>query len=172
MTSGRVSTFNQATADYICEQLAEGRSLREIIREDDGMPALSTVFKWLADHVSFSDQYTRAREVQAEALVDQIIEISDDGTNDYMEKRDADGGLDGWRENGEAIARSRLRVDARKWVAAKMAPKKYSDKIVQEMVGKDGGPIEVAHTARDRIAYRLAKLAPEKPSEGGPEKQD
>lgn len=166
------SHFNQETADYICEQLADGRSLREIIREDDGMPVLSTVFKWLNDHPSFSDQYTRAREIQAETLVDQIIEISDDGANDYMEKRAADGGLDGWRENGEAIARSRLRVDARKWVAAKMAPKKYSDKVVQELVGKDGGPIEVAHTARDRIADRLARLAPVVPAVTGPEKQD
>lgn len=136
------------------------------------MPALSTVFKWLSDHQSFSDQYTRARELQAETLVDQIIEIADDGSNDYMEKRTADGGFDGYRENGEVIARSRLRVDARKWVAAKMAPKKYSDKVVQEMVGRDGGPIEVAHTARDRIADRLAKLTPPTPASDDPTKND
>jgi len=89
----------------------------------------------------FRQQYALAREVQAEHHIDEIVEIADDGTNDYMEKRNADGALVGWTENGENVQRSRLRVDTRKWAASKLAPKKYGDKQVDEHSGPDGGPI-------------------------------
>lgn len=129
------SDFTQDIADRICERLIEGESLRGIC-SDDEMPSKSTVFKWLNEQQSFSDQYARARSVQADVLFDEIQDIADDGSNDWMEKRDQDGAMIGWKENGEALQRSRLRVDARKWMAGKLAPKKYGEKIELEQTHK------------------------------------
>jgi hypothetical protein len=130
---GRPSDFTDAIADAICEKLADGQSLRTICAGDE-MPNRATVFRWLASNETFRDQYARARDAQAEALADEILDIADDGSNDWMERYDDEGGNIGWRENGEAMQRSKLRVEARKWVAAKLLPKKYGDKT---LVGSD-----------------------------------
>lgn len=120
--------YKQATADIICERIAEGQSVREICL-DENMPAMSTVFKWLSRVDAFAEQYARARDAQADTLFDEILNIADDGSNDFMERLSEDGGAAGWKENGEAIRRSQLRVDARKWMAGKLRPKKYGDKL-------------------------------------------
>lgn len=83
----------------------------------------------------------RAREAQADLLAEQILQIADDGTNDTQ--TDDEGRV---RVDQDVIARSRLRVDARKWLASKMAPKKYGDKI--EHTGADGGAIQHAVSVR------------------------
>jgi hypothetical protein len=119
--------FTQEMADRICDRLAIGRSLRSVCADEDTI-GITTCLKWLRQHEAFAAQYARAREIQAEYLVDEIIEIADDGTNDYMAVRDREGAIIGWRENGEFVNRSKLRIDARKWQAAKMLPKKYGDK--------------------------------------------
>lgn len=147
--AGRPTDYTAEIADAICMRLAAGESLRGICR-DDGMPDASTVFRWLASqaeiYAPFREQYARAREVQADALVDEILEISDDGTNDWMERQsEAEKGAgvsNGWVLNGEHVQRSRLRVDSRKWFASKVAPKRYGDKIQNEHTGADGGPVE------------------------------
>lgn len=126
---GRPSEFTQQVADAICERIADGESLRAICREDD-MPAKSSVFKWLSQHKDFADQYTRARETQADTLFDEILSISDDGANDSY--KDEDGNP---RTDHDVIARSRLRVDARKWMAGKLRPKVYGDKVQTEISG-------------------------------------
>jgi hypothetical protein len=111
------------TATRICIEISAGRSLRSICA-DEGMPDKATVFRWLAEHGDFRDQYARAREAQADAMLEEIIEISDDGSNDtYTDENGAT------RTEQDVIARSRLRVDARKWAMSKMAPKKYGDKL-------------------------------------------
>ena len=119
------STFTQKIADQICNRIADGESLRAICRDQD-MPATSTVCKWLAENTEFSEQYARAREAQADAIFDDILDIADNAKNDWME-REGDGGA-GWQLNGEHIQRSRVRIDARKWMAGKLAPKKYGDR--------------------------------------------
>lgn len=123
-----ITTFTEEIGDAICERIALGESVRSIC-DDKAMPSMSTVFKWLRDNEAFSQQYARAREVQADALFDDIIDIADDGRNDWMEKKNADGKNIGWQENGEALRRSQLRIDARKWMAGKLRPKKYGDKL-------------------------------------------
>jgi hypothetical protein len=122
---GRPTDFNQDIADRLCERLADGESLRSICDEDE-MPNKATVFRWLAKFPDFSDQYARARETQADSLFDEILAIADDGRNDWM-KRNGDD--ERWTENGEALRRSQLRVDARKWMAGKLRPKKYGEKL-------------------------------------------
>lgn len=142
MPGGRPSTYTKAIAAEICSKLSEGMSLRQICRDDDKMPTMSTVYLWLMSHQEFSDQYTKARDEQADTLADEIIDISDNGTNDWMEINDPDN--PGYRANGEAVNRSRLRVDARKWVASKLKPKKYGEKVAQEISGPDGGDIPIS----------------------------
>lgn len=149
MPAGRPTDYTQEKADVICERLADGESLRTIC-DDEDMPARSTVFRWLSLHKEFSDQYARAKEVQAEVLADELISIADDGRNDWMERKTDEGDHLGWRENGEAIRRSALRIDTRKWVAAKLLPKKYGEKVRQEITGEDGGAVQVIFTTADQ----------------------
>ena len=128
------STFAQGRADSICAQLAEGMSLREICRQE-GMPDKATVMRWLHAHSDFRDQYVRAKEIGIEALAEDILDIADDATNDWMERKDAEGENAGWQFNGEAARRSQIRIDSRKWLLSKLAPKKYGDKVTQEHTG-------------------------------------
>ncbi|TBA65353.1 terminase small subunit-like protein [Rhizobium ruizarguesonis] len=131
--TGRPTKFTHSLADIICERIADGESLRSICR-DDAMPAKSTVLAWLADDdkTSFRTKYAQAREIQADGFVDEMVEIADDGTNDWMEKKNADGEATGWQENGEAIRRSQLRIGTRQWIAEKLKPKKYGTKVELE----------------------------------------
>lgn len=156
----RPSDYTAEMADTICERLAGGESLRSICAEE-GMPSQSMVFRWLGQNEAFREQYAHAREAQADALFDDILEISDDGRNDWMARlgeKDA-----GWAVNGEHIQRSRLRVDARKWMASKLAPKKYGDKLA---IGGDdaAGPVrmEIAWSGLSESKFPM-HLAPSSP---------
>ncbi len=147
----RPSKFTQKLVDNICEQIADGENLRAICK-GGAMPSKTTVMRWLGDarNLAFRDQYARAREMQADTLFDQILSIGDDGSNDTYKT------LDG-REvvNHDQIQRSRLRADARKWMAGKLAPKKYGEKV--QMVGDGGGPIQsedVTRPERDELIER------------------
>lgn len=135
MAGGRPSAFTKEKAAAICERIAEGESLRKIC-EDESLPNKSTVMRWMDAHPEFRDQYARAREAQADYWAEEIIQIADDGANDTT--TDAEGNE---RTNQDVIARSRLRVDTRKWLMARMAPKKYGDKVTQEITGADGAPL-------------------------------
>lgn len=137
MTTGRPSSYTQEIGDEICERMSEGESLRSIC-SSPGFPNRASVFRWLHSNEVFRSQYARAREEQAETLADEIINIADDGLNDtYI---DDDGNK---RTNQDVIARSRLRVDARKWIASKLKPRVYGDKLLQELTGPGGGAIGI-----------------------------
>lgn len=125
---GRPSSFTQEIADAICERIADGKSLRSICLSDD-MPTKTTVFNWLADpqHSDFLTKYAHAREAQADSLVDEMTDIADNGTNDWMMKNH--GESVSWVENGEALRRSALRISSRQWIAEKLKPKKYGAKL-------------------------------------------
>lgn len=103
-----------------------GESLRTVCAPDD-MPAVSTVFVWFQKHPEFTEQYTRAKQESADAMAEEILDISDNGSNDWMERNF--GNERTWITNGEALQRSRLRVDTRKWLMAKMKPKVYGEKL-------------------------------------------
>lgn len=130
-----VSQYTAEMGEFICLRIANGESLRKIVSDPD-MPASSTVFKWLSEQKSFSEQYARARESQMEVMAQEIIDIADDGRNDTY--TDDDGNE---RTNQDVINRSRLRVDTRKWLMSKLAPKKYGDKITHS--GDSDQPLEV-----------------------------
>lgn len=130
--------YTDEIADKICDGLCDGRSLRSICRDDD-MPSQSMVFRWLADerYASFRERYARAREAQADAIFDEMLDIADDGSNDWMQRQREDGSTDDV-VNHEHISRSKLRVDARKWMAGKLRPKVYGDRQEIDLTSSDG----------------------------------
>ncbi|MBX5020168.1 MULTISPECIES: terminase small subunit-like protein [Rhizobium] len=129
--TGRPTKFTQSLANMICARIADGESLRSICR-DETMPGKSTVLAWLADDdkADFRTKYAQAREIQADGFVDEMVEIADDGSNDWMERQF--GEETRWVENGEALRRSQLRIATRQWIAEKLKPKKYGSKVELE----------------------------------------
>lgn len=132
--------------EHICDILAtSSKGIGTILSEGYqglNLPSYSTIMKWLEEDVALSDRYAKGKEAQAEYMADEIISIADDGQNDYMQQLDKEGKVEWWKYNGEHVQRSKLRVDARKWLAAKLKPVKYGEKVQQEVTGKDGGPVE------------------------------
>lgn len=133
MAAGRPSDYTPQLAIAICARISDGESVRSVCR-DAAMPDKASVFRWLRQHPEFCDQYAKAKTESAEAHADDLIDIADEGSNDWMARNDPQN--PGWIANGEAIARSRLRVDTRKWIASKLLPKKYGEKIEHEHSGK------------------------------------
>lgn len=122
--AGRPTKYTEELANTICEQTATtSKSLRSICTELN--LGVSTVLEWLANgkYKEFTDKYARAKESQADAMFEEIIEIADDEAKDLLD------GEFGPQGNAAAVQRAKLRVDARKWAASKLAPKKYGDKI-------------------------------------------
>lgn len=110
----------------ICFRIAEGESVRDILKNND-MPSRETFYKWLIDDKNLSDQYARACEIRAEGVFEEILDIADDGTNDYMTITKGD--MEYNVEDREVTSRSKLRVQARQWWLSKVHPKKYGDKL-------------------------------------------
>jgi Bacteriophage Sf6, terminase small subunit-like len=123
---GRPTRYTEKLGAQICALIMTGQSLREVCRRED-MPSRSAVFSWLAKHEEFADQYARACLIRQEEIFDEIFEIADDGSNDWMLRRDGDEAIE--VVNHEVIQRSRLRIDARKWALSKMNPRKYGEKL-------------------------------------------
>ncbi len=136
---GRPSKYTAALAEKILARLAEGETLRAICR-DEGMPPHSTVMEWANRNAAFADQYAKAREKGYSVMADEIVDIADDGRNDTYTSDDEDGET---RTNHDVIARSRLRVDTRKWLLSKCLPKIYGDRLTSEIVGPNGGPLQM-----------------------------
>jgi hypothetical protein len=125
--------------DLLCERVADCVPQRTIAAEIG--VSWATMVKWIDALPKRIEQYAHAREAQADKLAEDLLKIADDGANDtYL---DEDGNK---RTDQDVIARSRLRVDARKWLAGKMAPKKYGDKV--EVDQKISGSIEITGITR------------------------
>jgi len=113
--TGRPSDYLPEVADDICALLASGENLVKVCKRP-GMPDKSTVFRWIAAHEEFRDKYAKATEARADAIFEDMFGIADDAT-----------------EESAAVAKARLRIDTRKWALARMNPKKYGDKVSQEI---------------------------------------
>jgi hypothetical protein len=151
---GRPTIFSQQLADTICSRIAEGESLREICKDDD-MPERVTIYRWLAADPDFCNHYTRAREDQADTLADEIIAIADEqpeviavlNKNGELIEHKLDGAFLQWQKN---------RMDARKWTAMKLKPKKYGDR--QILAGDSEAPLEVQNDAMTILAAAVKNL--------------
>ena len=124
---GRPTRYTKKISKEICFRLAEGESLSSICKSEH-IPHRSNILRWVLSksttYAGFRDDYILARQIQAETLVDDIFDIADDGSNDWMESNHPDN--KGFTVNGEALGRSRLRVDTRKWHASKIITR-YKD---------------------------------------------
>lgn len=156
---GRPSLYSDDLAALICTRLAAGESLRNICK-DNGFPDRMTVIRWLAmtEREEFQRQYAQAREAQADHYADEIVSLADTCRIGIKTKTNEKGEVE--TTEGDMVERTRLQIDARKWYASKLAPKKYGDK--QEITGKDGAPLIPDAPASDnetarRVAFILAK---------------
>jgi transposase len=133
---GRPSIRTEDIVTSICLRLAQGEPLAQICRED-GMPCLVTVWNWQKADPSVSERIARAREAGFDQIAQDALDIADDGSRDYKPSEDG-------RElpDHDHIQRSKLRVETRLKLLAKWDPKRYGERIAQELTGKDGGPIK------------------------------
>lgn len=139
---GRPTLYTEAMADEICERIMQGESLRKVVKAI-GLDE-SVVYDWLKRHPSFTKQYACAREVQADVLAEEIVSIADELEIEARYQGE-DIKLD---ISATAVQRNRLRVDACKWYASKLAPKKYGDKLDTTVSGPDGGPVQHSVTVK------------------------
>ncbi len=131
---GRPSSYTKDKAAEICARLVEGESLKSICR-DPLMPDIKTVYLWMGQHEEFLHQYTKAKEDQADTMQEEILDIADTEPLQVVDDKGVariDSGHVNWM---------RLRIDSRKWIAAKLKPKKYGDK--QIIAGDKDNPLEV-----------------------------
>jgi hypothetical protein len=118
---GAKTTYTVAVAERICTMISKGRTITSICSDDD-MPGLDAVYGWLRKQPAFAEAYARAREDQQDTFAAQIVDISDTETDPQ---------------------RARNRIDARKWHAAKTAPRKYGDKLeLDAKIEHNSGPSE------------------------------
>ena len=127
----RPNALDEGLMFEICERIADGETVRQIAASDH-MPTASTIYLTLARNETFSDQYARAREAQLERWEDELLEIADDATNDFVERKGKDGSSF-MAVDHDHVTRSRLRIDARKWLMAKRMPKKYGERVEHEV---------------------------------------
>ena len=136
--SVRPTIYSDAVAQAICDRMSEGESLRQICRDPD-MPYRYTVKAWRRASPDFETRYARAREELYEHWANEITEISDDGSNDWMEIETKSGRMVNVIDH-DHIARSRLRVESRKWLLSKLVPHQYGDRVTVN------GSVAHAHT--------------------------
>lgn len=134
---GRPSKYSQELADKICEITATSNRGINSIAKELGISA-TVVFNWLLDDdkKDFVEKYTRAKQLQAEFLAEEILDIADDSRKDTIEHEEF-----GAMPDHEWMNRSRLRVDTRKWLMSKLMPKKYGDKLDLTTQGEKITPV-------------------------------
>lgn len=146
---GRPSSYTPELAAKICELLATGKTLRAICRDNEDLPSETTVRMWAVDDVQgFSSQYARARDQGLDTMADELLDISDTPKEGVKTKSTL---LGTEVSTGDMIEHRRLQVDTRKWYLAKLAPKRYSDKLQHE----HSGSVDVNHAlieARKRVS--------------------
>lgn len=125
---GRPSKYTQLLADEICQRIREGEPVRQICLLDH-MPEQATFYRWLQDKADFREQYARAKEDQADTFAEELVDIADNSTNDWIERENQRGEIY-TAYNEEAVSRAKLRIEARKWLMGKMKPKKYGEKTL------------------------------------------
>lgn len=131
--TGRPKVLIPELMAEICERITVGEPIRQIAQLAH-MPAASTIYLEPGCNPAFSEQYAQTREAHLIRMEDELLEIADDASNDWMEQRDKDTGeVVAWQLNGEHIQHSRVRIDSRKWLTSKRARKKPGDRVPQDV---------------------------------------
>jgi hypothetical protein len=149
MPAGRPTDYTPELGERICEVVAlNPKGLPALCDEYKWFPADETIRKWRYRHPEFNGNYMRAKEFQLEQMAEVILDICDE--TPVCEMPDPDGGVS-LRVDGAGVQRNRLRVDTRKWIMSKLAPKRFGEKSEVALSGNDGGPLElvVKHIGSD-----------------------
>jgi len=140
----------------IIEGLCDGIPLRELCRRD-GMPNWRTVYDWIEADEDLAARIAHARDLGFDAIAEDILDIADDGTNDWVERKRKDGSVDTVVDS-EHVQRSKLRIETRLKLLAKWNPKKYGDKQVVDLGNKDGEALKVeSNTDNAALVLRLTE---------------
>lgn len=131
---GRPTDYTEELASRICFELAQGRSLRSVCR-DEGMPSGVTFFSWLRTYPEFLKQYETAKQESADAMAEDLLDIADTPVMGEIKTIRPDGSVE--IKQDEMLGHRRLQVDTRKWLMSKMKPKKYGEKLDMTTNGKD-----------------------------------
>ena len=152
---GRPVEYKESIADEVCLRLTEGEPLVRICKSSH-LPDVSTIYRWLIRFPLFCEMYTRAREEQADTNADEIIAIADEDPK-FTEYKDKDGNVVDIKIDTAYVAYQKLRIESRKWTAAKLKPRKYGERIAME--GVDGGaPIGTVDLSTSYLAEVIKNL--------------
>lgn len=151
---GRPTKYSPELAASILLRLTEGESLRSIVKDAD-MPGQATVYEWLLAKPDFAEQYARARDEQADTLADEIVAIADE-TPETEPVYDKNGELVEMRLHSAYIQWQKNRVDARKWVASKLKPKKYGERTT--ITGDKENPLHIENNIDERFSAMITNL--------------
>lgn len=132
-TTGRPTVYSVEVCEVIFDRMSKGESILKICNSED-MPTRRMFYKWMQENEEMRNNYARACEARQEYIFEELFDIADDGSNDLMTITKGDISYE--QENKEVTNRSRLRVDTRKWILARMNPKKYGDKVQTELSGE------------------------------------
>jgi hypothetical protein len=142
--------YSYDLSEEICERLSNGETGASVCR-DPKMPTWAVLQRWRRKHTDFDHRYRIAREACCEYYADDIVDIADDGRNDYVVRTDGRKVFD-----REAFERSRLRVDTRKWTVSKILRHVYGDKSEVDVRTPDGVNVKVEE--RNALIDAIVKL--------------
>lgn len=164
--------YRQDIAEFILPLLAEGHPLHKACRMATaaiGVISPCQFLRWVYDDQELARTYSQARDIGYRLLADELLDIADRADEDTFV--DEHGMV---RMNSEVVQRSKLRVDTRKWILAKMLPRLYGDKLLTEHTGANGGPIQVSamnfrglsDVELDNMQKLLSKATPQSQESG------
>ncbi len=122
----RPFTHTPELIQEICDDLSQGITLSEICRRDH-MPTRATVYSWGKADPEIAVRIAGAREAGFDVIAEECLAIAEDGSNDYVERKNKDGRTE-LAYDAEHVQRSKLRVETRLKLLAKWSPKKYGDR--------------------------------------------
>lgn len=138
-------TYSAKVWNDLLGHIASGESLRTACKHD-GMPTKKTVMQWLAKDEGLRPSYADACALRAEVYAEEIVDIADEADVEVIV---GDDGEQIVKLDATAVARNRLRVDARKWIACKLVPKKYGERQTHEHQGRIGLETLIAGSGED-----------------------
>lgn len=130
----------------ICNRVIEEKiSFNKAIEESE--ISYVAFFNWMIKSELLKELYNYARNIRSDVLFEQIIEISDTPVEGRKTKI-TDRGIE--ETIGDMTEHRKLQIDARKWVVAKMQPKKYGDKLDVSIEQKSIEYVNVSKQFPDR----------------------
>lgn len=160
MLAFRIPSYNQTLADQICYRIAAGETLTSIL-QDPNMPTQPTIWQWIRDRPAFSLAYHQARTEQMRTWADEIIHLADDSKDDWIKATGRTGKTAEPRLDREHIERTKVRIHARQWLMARLAPGEFGEAVARGEGRQEGGTTALlgGASARDLVQQVVHLLA-------------